>query len=661
MAQKFDHLFSPLRIGERTVKNRIVSAAHNTNLDRRGLITQEYADYIVRRSQGGPGMVVCFGAASVHEGCGSVQRRVSLWNSANDDMLTEIAERVHRQDCLLLSQAAHIGRRGESSQSGRALQAPSEIPEPVHLEIPHVLSVDEIHAVVESFADAARRLERCGWDGLEITSYAGQLIEQFWSPGANKREDLYGGDFAGRMRFSAEVLEAVRNAVSRDFIVGFRMTGDPGAASEEIGLARADMLEIASFLQSLGCIDLFHISGSSGSTKEAHAGVVPPPSYSEGCYLPLAREMKEVLSVPVIGTGRILSAEFADRAVADGDCDLVGMVRALIADPDLPNKALAGRSTEIRPCISIISGCSGRTGRGNTMGCSVNPLISYPALETNPAVSVARRIVVVGAGPAGLEAARVAATRGHQVTLFEAEPTVGGQVRYAARADGRRDFLGYVDWLSRENGRLGVDVRLNVEFNVVDVVRSEADAIIVATGSTSFVPEPFLGLEVAAATDLDLLDGSVQVAPSSNVLVYDVEGGFRGASIANFIAEAGASSVELATPLGSICQELDKLQQPWMYRKLCENSVTWSPNSKVVVASGGRQGVGLTHLWSGKTRTLNMCNLVVFVGYRTANSGLLNLLRSSEVPVDIREVGDCVAPRRMLDATADGVREGRLV
>ena len=202
-----------------------MSAAHNTNLDRRGRLTQGYADYIVRRARGGPGMVICFGAANVHEACGAFQRRVSLWDEANEEFLSEIAERAHQEECLVLSQAAHIGRRGDSSQSGRALQAPSAIPEPVHLEIPHALGEAEIPPIVASFANAARRLERCGWDGIEITSYAGQLLEQFWSPRVNRRTDAYGGDLAGRMRLSVDVVGAVRAAVSERFIVGLRMTG----------------------------------------------------------------------------------------------------------------------------------------------------------------------------------------------------------------------------------------------------------------------------------------------------------------------------------------------------------------------------------------------------------------------------------------------------
>lgn len=657
MPEELRRLFSPASIGGRTSKNRIVSAAHNTNLDRGGILSQEYANYIVRRAQGGPGMVVCFGAASVHEPCGSLQRRVSLWNQSNERLLNEIAERAHLEDCLVVSQAAHIGRRGDSSRTGRPLQAPSEVPEPVHLEIPHALSKREIVEIVKSFADAARRLEKCGWDGIEITSYAGQLIEQFWSPTVNLRDDEYGGDFEARMRFSVEVVQAVRAAVSREFIVGFRMTGDPGAASGEIGLDRADMLKIAQRLSGLNVMDYFHISGSSGATKEGHAGIVPPFSYPAGCYLPLARQVKEVVSVPVLGTGRVMNAEQAERALEAGDCDLVGMVRALIADPDLPKKAQAGLLSTVRPCISVISGCSGRLGQGATLGCSVNPSIAYPELENHPPISAKRKVVVVGGGVAGLEAARVSAQRGHSVVLFERMPDVGGQLLSAARAPGRQDLLGYVDWLDSETSRLGVEKILGSECSAKDATLLLPDVMIVATGSKSGVPS-FTASPVKLVSDVEMLDGNVPITPSSDVLVYDIEGAYRGGSIANLVAEAGAERVELATPLGMVCQELDKLQQPSMYQNLCRNSVQWSPNMKL---SRDDCGFKLTNHWSGVDRRLGQVNVIVFVGYRRANTEFYALSEASKDGMELHLVGDCLAPRRLLDATADGIRAGNAV
>lgn len=653
MPHSFPRLFSSVQVGARTAKNRIVSAAHNTNLDRRGLLTQAYADYIVRRAQGGPGIVMCFGAASVHEPCGSLQRRVSLWNPENENLLREIADRAHQEGCLVFSQAAHIGRRGDSGQTGRPLQAPSELAEPVYLEIPHVLSRDEISQIVDSFASAAQRLERCGWDGIEITSYGGQLIEQFWSPGVNLREDEYGGDLAGRMRFSVDVVEAVRAAVSSQFVISLRMTGDPGPAAEHLGLDAADMLQIARRLGQLGCIDFFHISGSSGATREGHAGVVPPDTYPRGCYLPLARAMKEVLAVPVLGTGRVLDAEQAETALASADCDLVGMVRALIADPDLPKKVESGRVAEVRPCISIISGCAGRLGRGNTLGCSVNPAIGYPQLEHHPEAMSTRRVVVVGAGVAGLEAARVSALRGHNVVLVDKRSVVGGQMLSAARAPRRQHLVGYVEWLDREIRRLEVDFRPNLDCGVDTVMGLQPGVVVMATGSISVVPKIAEDLHVSAGSDVDVLDGTLSVRPGARVLVYDAEGGIRGGSIANLAAESGASHVELASPLGMVCQELDKLQQPAMYRQLSKNRVVKSPSTDLVKLDAH---LVLRDHWAEDERFLDGIDLLIFVGYRKACSELNTLLIEAGAEVEIHQIGDCLAPRRLMDAAADGIR-----
>lgn len=651
-------IFSTVDLGRRTAKNRIVSSAHNTNLDRGGLLTQAYADYIIRRAKGGPGTVVCFGAASVHEPCGAMQRRVSLWDARNEKFLREIAEGAHHEECLILSQAAHIGRRGDSSGTGLPLQAPSDIPEPVHREIPHVLSRSEIGEIVDSFAAAARRLERCGWDGIELTSYASQLIEQFWSPTVNNREDEYGGSLAGRMRFSVDVVQAVREAVSPDFLISFRMTGDPGAASAHLGLDADDMEEIARRLGELRCIDIFHISGSAGATREGHAGIVPPDTQDEGCYLPLARRMKQVVSVPVLATGRVLGPEQAERALVAGDCDLVGMTRALIADPDLPLKAAAGKSEQIRPCISIITGCSGRTGKGNTLGCSVNPAISYPQLEMHPPLDARRRVAVVGAGPAGLEAARVAALRGHEVVLLEERAAVGGQMAWAAAAPRRRHLARYVEWLNREIKRLSVDLRIGESGTAQAVVDLGADAVVVATGARSTVPCDPLPSPMRGCTDVDLLAGAFEIVSGSRVLVYDAEGGYRGGSIANFAAEAGAATVELATPLGMVCQELDKLQQPPMYRQLSRNRVAWSPNQEFVSLESGPV---LRNWWSDAERPLDDVDLVIFVGYRKARSQLHSSIEALAPSLALHQIGDCLAPRRLLDATADGMRVGNLV
>ncbi len=652
MTAPYPRLFEPITIRRREIKNRIVSTAHNPNWEGDGLISEKHVRYHVRKAAGGAGLVMTFGSADVHKEGGAFTDSVKLWEPANEAALRQLAEGVHRHGAAVISQASHLGHRGNSLISGRPLQAPSEVPQPVRREIPHVLKKGEIKAIVTSFAEAARRLERCGWDGIEITSFGGHLIEQFWSPRINRREDEYGGDLEGRMRFSIEIVEAVGGAVSDRFMVGVRMTGDP--LYNVIGLGADDMLRIAQHLDGVGRIDFFNISGGTGSTLESQAATVPGDTFARACYLPLARRMKQHLSVPVLAAGRILDLEEAEAALAGGDCDLIAMTRAIIADPDLPKKAAAGEVDRIRPCIAINEGCIGRDYQGYPMLCAVNPAIAWPELDEHTGAQTHECVVVVGAGPAGMEAARVAASR-HRTTLLERSHRVGGQIATAARAH-ERPLLGrHIQWLERELERLGVAVRLGAEGTVDSVLALDPSVVVLATGATSGLPTEVQGVNIHCVTDVDLLEGRVAVAVGSAVLVYDPEGLNRGGSIANFAAEAGAASVELATPLLTVCQDLDPTQQPAMLRRLARNRVVCSPNHVLVEPEGGR--LVLKHAWSEEKLQVE-ADLAVFVGYRRAASGLEDELRAARPDLQVLMAGDCIAPRRLHDAVAEGVSAG---
>jgi 2,4-dienoyl-CoA reductase-like NADH-dependent reductase (Old Yellow Enzyme family) len=654
---QFRHLFEPIRIGAHIIRNRIVSTAHATGFDQDGLLTERYVRYHERKAAGGAGLVMTFGSASVYEGSSAPYGSVRLWDPANEPLLRDLARRVHGHGAKIMSQATHMGRRGNSLQSGRALQAPSAVPEPVHREIPHVLRTAEIEAIVRAFAAAAALLEACGWDGIEVTSFGGHLIEQFWSPAINTRTDRYGGDLEGRMRFSVEVVQAVAAAVSRRFVVGFRMTGDPRTAAT--GMTPGDMLEIAARLDALGRIDLFNISGGTGATLESQAATVPPDSFARGCYNSLARAMKERLSVPVLVAGRILDPEQAEAALAAGECDLVAMTRAIIADPDLPKRAQAGETGRIRPCIAINEGCIGRLYGGLPILCAVNPGIANQDLAAPAPLARPRRVVVVGGGPAGMEAARMAAERGHQVLLLEREERLGGQALAAARMPDRPHYGRHVDWLEREIRRLGVEVRLGANAGMAQVLEHGPEAVIVATGAESVVPPEVAGAAVPCGTDVELLEERIRIKPGMRVVVYDLDGQARGGGAALVAAMAGAGSVELITPLLVACEELDPTQKPHMYRKLARHAVRCTPNQLLVGVRGGT--ILLRDAWSDAERLLDDADLVIFTGYRDASSGLGDALLDGYPGLEVRLVGDCLAPRRLHDAVAEGARAGNTV
>ena len=654
---QFRHLFEPISIGAHTIRNRIVSTAHATGYDQDGLLTERYVRYHERKAAGGAGLVMTFGSASVYEGSTAPYGSMRLWDAANEPLLRDLAMRVHEHGATIMSQATHMGRRGNSLKSGRPLQAPSAVPEPVHREIPQVLRTAEIEAIVHAFAAVAARLEACGWDGMEITSFGGHLIEQFWSPAINDRTDRYGGDLEGRMRFSVEVVQAVAAAVSRRFIIGFRMTGDP--RTTVTGMSSEDMLEIATRLDALGRIDLFNISGGTGATLESQAATVPSDYFARGCYNSLARAMKERLTRPVLVAGRILDPDQAEAALAEGECDLVAMTRAIIADPDLPKRAEAGETERIRPCIAINEGCIGRLYGGLPILCAVNPGIANEDLTALAPLDRRRRVVVIGGGPAGLEAARVAAERGHQVVLLERAERLGGQVLAAARMPNRPHYGRHVAWLEREIRRLGVEIRLGTNAGVDEVLQIGPEAMIVATGAESIVPAEAMGATARCATDIDLLEERVRIEAGMHVVVYDLDGQTRGGGAALVAAMAGAASVELVAPLQAVCEELDPTQKPLMYRELARRAVICTPNQLLVGQHAGT--ILLRDAWSDRERLLGDVDLVIFTGYRKARSVLAEALLDGYPDLEVRLAGDSVAPRRLHDAVAEGARAGNAV
>ncbi len=643
-------LFEPLSLGARRARNRIVSTAHATGFAQHGLITDRLVRYHERKAQGGVGVVMTFGSASVTRGSSAAYGSVALWNEDNEPALRELARRAHEHDALIISQASHLGRRGDSRLSGTALLAPTAVPEAVHGEIPHRLETDEIEAVVADFAAAARRLERCGFDGVEITSYGCHLIEQFWSPVTNQRTDVYGGNLEGRMRFSIEVVEAVAAAVSPSFLVAFRMTGDP--LTDVLGLGRGDMREIARRLAALGRIDIFDVSGGTGATVAAQAATVAPDSFPTGCFNALARGVRDTVGVPVIAAGRNLDVRDAERALSDGDCDLVAMTRAIIADPDLAAKAARGELDRIRPCIAINDACIGRLYIGMPIRCAVNPEIGDDqhahALRRTQST---RRIVVVGGGPAGLEAARVASLRGHRVTVLEREAHVGGQVAWAARAPWRPHLGDHVRWQARELGRLGVTVTTGVSADVTAVLELDPETVIIATGSESLLPPEASGATIACATDVDVIRGVVTITPGTHVVVIDREGELRGGAAARHAADADAGQVELVTPLPAPCANLDPTQQPEMRRTLEHAGVRYAPDLELV---GVDRQLKLRSVWTGAPAQRDGVDLIVFVGYRAARDSLARELRAARPERAIISVGDCLAPRRLLDAVTEG-------
>ena len=435
MAAELRRVFEPIQIGTRMAPNRIASSAHTTGFAENGYPTERYARYHAEKARGGAGLVMTFGSCSVHPSSPPENGGVAAWEDGVIPHLRRLSEMVHAHGALLISQISHRGRRSTTNLSGRPLLAPSDLPEPVHREVPHALEPEQIEELIEAFAAAAVRFREGGYDGVEVNSYGGQLIEQFWSPLMNRRTDEWGGSLANRLRFGTRAVEAVRRAVGPDFVVGFRMTGDEMLAG---GLGRADLREIAAAMDALGVIDYFNVSGGIGAEPKPQAAVIASMDFPHLLFARLAASIKEVVRVPVLYAGRVITLQEAEALLERGEADIVAMTRAMIADPELVNKARQGRLADVRLCVGANEGCIGRRFSGTFITCVQNPTVGREAElgEIRPAARP-KRMAVVGGGLAGLEATRVAALRGHRVTLFEREARLGGQILLAARAPKR--------------------------------------------------------------------------------------------------------------------------------------------------------------------------------------------------------------------------------
>lgn len=652
----FPLLFSPITLNGMTVRNRIVSTAHATGYAVGGYPKARYREYYERKARGGVGLIITFGSCSVHPSSSVAEwNGVANWDESVIPELAAMAEVVHRHGAKIVCQLTHMGRRGTSANSARPLLAPSAVAEPVHRERPKVLELHEIRELVEAFAAAAERVQRSGYDGVEITSYGGHLIEQFWAPHVNQRTDAYGGSLENRLRFSREVIEAVRDRVGPAFCVGFRMTADQLLKD---GLDHRAMKEIAGRLAGLRKIDYFSISGSTGETPELQAKTVPSLDHPLGLFNHYAASIKAVVDVPVLVAARIIDPAMAEDVLRRGAADLIGMTRALIADPDLPAKALAGQRDDIRFCTGANEGCIGRLYQGLAIRCVQNPLIGHEAeLAAVQPARVRRRIVVVGGGPAGMEAARIAAERGHRVTLVEQSDALGGQVRLAALAPHRAEYGRSIAWLARQLARLGVDVRLGTEGTLEALLADPPDAVVVATGATPRAA-PWPGADRPHVVTVDtVLRGEVTVRPGQRCVVIDDDAHMRGPGAAEALLDAGGE-IEIITRETMVGLEIDPTLRPILYRRLFTKGVTMTPLTAVLDIGTG--AVRVEHVYSGQQREIP-ADLVVLALGGEARAELYDGLRAAAPRLEVHRVGDAVAPRRLYDALLEGTRVGRLV
>jgi len=575
----YPHLLAPITLNKLTLRNRVVSTAHaEVYAEPGGLPGDRYIRYYEEKAKGGLGLAICGGSSPV-----SIDSPQGWWKSVNlstdkiIDPLARLAETMHKHGAKIMIQATHMGRRNAfHGENWPHLMTPSGIREPVHRGNAKIIEIQEIKRIIKDFGIAAKRVKAAGMDGIEVSAAHQHLIDQFWSPRSNFRTDEFGGSLENRMRFGREVLNEVREAVGADFVVGLRMCGDE---FHEDGLDHETLKEIAHAMGETKLIDYISVVGSGADTHNTLANCMPPMALPPEPFVHLAAGIKSVVDIPVMHAQSIRDAGQAERLLAAGMIDLVGMTRAQIADPHMVQKIRDGRENEIKQCVGA-NYCIDRQYNGLDVLCVQNAATSREATMPHiitKSTGPKRKVVVVGGGPGGLEAARVARSRGHDVVLFEKSNAVGGQINLAAKAPQREQMAGIVRWFDMETKRLGVDRRLGQAATEDMILSENPDIVVLATGGSSNMGQVAgwgfdEGLSVSS---WDILSGQVQ--PGQNVLVYDVMSAHTGSGTADFLATRG-STVEIVTPDVKIADDVGGTTFPIFYRRLYAMDVVMTPN-----------------------------------------------------------------------------------
>ena len=647
MTQQFPLLFAPFRLGKHDLQSRIVVTGHAAQFyDEQKLPTEDYAYYLRERAKGGAGMVT-LGSCAVHPN--------TTYHFINQDeriipRYQRIAELVHEFPVPVLAQLGHVGRAAAVRQR-RVLDgdwlsvAPSAVPTPAFSYVqamPHAMSTEEVEEMVTAFGAAAGRVRDGGLDGAELTVGAGNLVAQFLHGQSNLRTDQYGGNtMVERMTFLYEVLRAMREALGPDLLLGVRIYDDLVSYSIDY----EDSKSIAPLLEATGLLDYINVWIGHILDNASFRAHWPPYYHAPGEFAERPAGIKQLVSLPVIGIGRINTPALAERMLAEGKMDLVGMVRELIADPHLPNKAREGRVDDIRMCIACVQSCVGRQNLALPITCIYNPVTGHEKEWADlGSASVQKKVVVVGGGPAGMEAARVAAERGHQVVLFESSDRLGGEVKLVMLSPMRESFEEIIKFFEGQLPKLKVDVRLNTEATIENVLGEGADAVIVATGAIPYVPEIPGAQGRNVITCSDVLAGA---ETGEHVVIIDTQGTPPGSTVAEVLAEEG-KRVEIITGLNWVGSDIPAPVWHHLYERLLGKGVVMSPMTGV--SRIGEDFVDVYHVVNPSvTRTIQSVDTVVMAAGGQANDGLYNSLvgRVDE----LYAVGDCAQPRNIEMAT----------
>lgn len=632
MSVKFPHVFQPIKLGPHTARNRVMRVATGTNSGKDGKVTDQMVALHRRLAKGGTGVIVSE-SMRVHPSNRGRNESFVLYRAETIPSLAKVADAVHTEGGLFVAQLNHGGRQHHSNEHP-TLWAPSAVACPHSGGTPHAMNKREIREVVEGFATAAANAKSAGCAGVEIHGAQGHLIQEFISPFSNKRTDEYGGSMANRTRFAREIVQAIRDKVGADFMLGYRMGVHefwPGALDTD------QSLEAARLLDDLGMIDYFSLAQGNFNTLDYH---LPDAHFPPAAFVDIQSRFKPVLRAAVAASGRITTPEQAEKIIGSGQADVVGMCRALVADPEWAIKAQADQRDEIRDCIGCMR-CWVWVTEAKPLRCAINPTVGQE-LVPFPKARRRKKVVVVGGGPGGLEAARASAEAGHEVVLFEKGPALGGKLAWAKGHQPYNESSIALKFLINKVHQLGADVRLRTAPDVAMVLAERPDAVVVATGATPCTPEELIN------------DGSVPVTTmgafgeGAKVVVMDEDGYFWGATTTEFLARQGCQ-VTYVTRFLEPFRELAEVTRISTLREMDRMGVRLLPNTFAERVERG--GVVLRHFYNtAREERIDGVDALVWIGRQKANGDDLAQALQDAGLKDIRIVGDAYAPRRLPNA-----------
>lgn len=644
----FNYLFKEGKIGTRYVKNRIVMSPMGENMaNTDGSVSEQAFAYYVERAKGGAGIIIP-GVLSVDYPTG---KTTGCQHRLDDPKYVlgwyRLAEAIHHYGALLIPQIHHAGAQTNSiTAEGRMPVCVSDSDEVEHSFVTyyrsygpqHELTTEEIKELVQKFITTAIYCQKANCDGIELHAAHGYLVNQFLSADTNKRTDEYGGSLENRMRFAVEIITGIRQACGNNFIIGARI---PGREWTTNGLTDEECLIIAQTFEKAGC-DFLDISGG---TTTVSSRLMETQGYPQGARVELAQNIKKGVSIPVFAVGNLRDPEFCDEILKEGKTDYIALGRPLICDPYWPEKAKEGRVDEIRKCISCFDGCFGQIWDFKPVGCAINPNVGMEKeFNENSKAEVSKKVVVIGGGPAGMQAAITAKKRGHHVTLIEKNSKLGGQLNIACVPPNKYPINYATEYLVRELNRLEVDVRVNTEATLALIDSLKPDEIIAATGSMPAVP-PIAGVENTVES-WNLLDGSVELP--KNQVVTMVGGGIVACETALMLAKEGNNTVTIVEMLPAIANGLESTHLGDLMLEFAELGVNAITNAKVLKINAD----SVEYEVNGKTEVI--CNdvSVLATGQKSFGKDLHEELKANGYKVKV--IGDALVPGKIMGAIKEG-------